>query len=374
MQFINTETVFPSYVHKIIYTTAIRQTPIEISLADTDRLSPEILISCREYFAFILNMFSEMYENPLKWGMNAGEYEAFLDGKKENAVKRKFPDKVNELRSKTNNSVPAYMELLRLSAECGIANETGLFIPNSKYKDIKKRFDKQTAPKIKNIYNDISYKTRMDALAGAGLIITEKDDGAVITSEKYPGMFLAMSELAKRVINVKTFGEHNFYNTDFRQLRSDYNPVYEDIVRILSPEKRKISDKIHALAKEIKLRGSCTTYWKINYSYKGMKVMCIDTCEWPNFRVGINGSNYGNNGYLDLIAGQGDEFVRYFMRHMNYCKACSTSHIGGFKEVLGRKVRLCGHPSFGIANPKEEDLYYIEKFIEFRKEMISVEK
>jgi hypothetical protein len=106
--------------------------------------------------------------------------------------------------------------------------------------------------------------------------------------------------------------------------------------------------------------------------------MCIDTDNRignkngliNTARLKIDGTSNGSEAYLEKISKQGSKFITYFNIHMNYCTACSTSHIGWIKNIFGRNVRLCGYPHFRITSPSEKDLAYIKKFIEFRQEMI----
>lgn len=110
--------------------------------------------------------------------------------------------------------------------------------------------------------------------------------------------------------------------------------------------------------------------------------MCIDTDDRfehksglvNTVRIRVNGTNHGSKEYINKISEQGNEFVKYFMKHMNYCTACSTSHMGWKQNVFDRNVRLCGQPSFRIIEPQEKDIGCVKKFIELRKEMITLEK
>lgn len=385
MQFNKNQREFPSRVHKIITITALRQTPPGVSLAGKDSCSPDLIESCRSYQHFIINMLSDMYDHPLAWGMNAGEYDAFLCGHKENAMKHRNPAKTLELRSKTYNCVHAYMEFLKNIAAAGIPDGESLLIPPADFTNIRTKFDKTLTPKKSSLFNDVPYRTRLDALARVGFIVNENETlhggDAVITYKQNADIFPAMIELAKSAVNAKTFGGHNFYYTDFRQIFSNYIPGYEDVVQPLSDNQRIVTDEIHELAKAMKLRPSCTTYWKVNYQYKGKFVMCIDTDDITgersgcvnNFRIRVGGSH--DSRYLDKIAAKGDDFVKYFMRHLSYCTACSTSHAGGgFYNIFGRRVRLCCGPAFRILNAVHEDIAYIKQFIEICMEMISLEK
>lgn len=382
MKFIKTQSEFPSYVHKNIYLTALRQTPLETSLQDVVRLNSNLVQSCREYYRFVMDMFEDMFENPDEWDLKAGEYDSFLNGKKENAMKQKQPSKTKSLRSKARGGVFSYLHFLKSLGHIGIWNGQTLFFPLEKYRINQRYYDKTLDSKMKNLFNEIPYQKRKDALKRVGFSIAEKEEGVVITSERYPSMFYAMSELAKSSEKVKTFGEHNFFHCEFRQIFHGYTPQYEDVIQSLRKEQRDVIDKVHALAEGMKLRSSCTTYWKINYHFKGKHVMCIDTDDrfenrkglFNSVRIRVNGTDHGEVEYLDKIAEEAEDFQRYFMQHLNYCSACSTSHLGGKRNVLGRNVRLCGQPSFQIVNATDSDLDYIKKMIEFRKDIILLEK
>lgn len=381
MDFIKNCTTFPSRVHRIIYITALRQTPLSLSLADTGGMEPSLIESCNAYYAYIQSMLSDMYENADSWHLGAGVLDKFLNGKKENAMKQKQPARTLVLRSETYNSVPHYFRFLFTLGQLGNVENQCLMVPAEAYKKIRTVYDREFAQKPTGTQKNIAYSDRLKAFQRAGLYVTEQTDGsAKVTCVPYPTMFQAMCVLAKSAAHVKTFGEHNFMFCDFRQIERSYNPCYEDVVSPLSDDQRAVADAIHQMALAMKLRVSCTTYWKVNYHYKGKHVMCLDTDDFNgektglchNVRFRINGSH--DDRYLEMITGEGDAFKQYLMKHLNYCTACSTSHLGWFKEMWGRKVRLCCEPHFRIINPKNTDLKYIRKFIELRMDMIRLEK
>lgn len=381
MNFSKSNTDFPTIAHRSIYLMAIRQTPLDISLANASA-TDELLKSCRQYHAFVMNMLSDMYNDPLAFGIKAGEYDEFLSGKKENAMKQKLPAKTKAIRSETGNAVPSYFRLLNRFAQFGEVAADGFAITEADYAAIRKNYDYSFAKKPEGIEKLIPYKVRLDAFAKSGLMVEELADGsAKLTNGVYPEMFLAFSKLAKSGRNEKPFGEHNFMFTDFRQIWDRFIPGYEDVTRVLPDTQKEVLDKVCELARSLKLRESCTTYWKVNYHYKGKHVMCIDTeTDWMgeryprcnNTRIRVNGAH--TKSYTDNIAEKGEEFVKYFMQHLNYCTACSTSHSGWQREMFGRTVRLCSEPHFRITNPGMEDLEYIEEFIKLRIEEIHLEK
>ena len=86
----------------------------------------------------------------------------------------------------------------------------------------------------------------------------------------------------------------------------------------------------------------------------------------------MNGGN--TDHYIDNIANKGKNFIDYLRKHMNYCTACSTSHIGWQRELFGHKVRLCCEPHFRIGNPSIDDINNIIAFIQLRMKEILFEK
>jgi hypothetical protein len=90
---------YPTEVHQRIYRDALRLTPLEVTLAEADGINEELLESCKQFHSFITNMLWDMYLDPRFYGFPVGELEEFLDGRKLNYMKRKFPTQVDKLRS-----------------------------------------------------------------------------------------------------------------------------------------------------------------------------------------------------------------------------------------------------------------------------------
>ena len=382
MEFSKTFTDFPSRVHRLIYLTALRQTPLVNSLKETQGVDESVLDSCKQYHEFVMDMLSLMYQNPDSFGMKPGQYEVFLGGKKENAMKQLIPLKTLEIRSETCNTVPSYFRLLHRFAQFGTANDQSLTIAEETYLNIRKNYDADYDKK-KNTEKSIPYSVRISALNEVGLNLQELADGSIlITNEKYPNMFLAMSLLSKAGWGKKPYGEHNFIYTDFRQIWNEKHlPNYEDFMRVLPDEQKEVIDQVRESAKALGLRESCKTYWKVDYHYKSKHVMLIDSeFDWQgeknprcnNTRIRVNGGN--TDHYIDNIASKGDDFIQYFRKHMNYCTACSTSHIGWQRDLFGHKVRLCCEPHFRITNPSMSDVDNVVKFIQLRNQEILFEK
>lgn len=383
MQFEKTFTEFPDCVHRLIYLTALRQTPLENSLSNTEGIGDDLLESCKQYHQFIMDLLSRMYQDPDSFGMNPGKYEAFMGGKKENAMKRKMPEKTNAIRSETYNCVASYFRLLNRFAQYSALEKQSLLLSMGSYQDILTHYDSEYNKKIKNTEKLIPYQIRLNGLKQAGLEIHIQEDGSVrVTNDLYPKMFQAMHQLSHSGWGKKPYGEHNFLYTDFRQIWNEKHiPCYEDFMRILPDAQKAVMDQIRSNALAAGLKEACKTFWKVDYLYKGKHVMCIDSeTDWMgekgprcnNGRVKINGGN--TEHYLDNIRNEGEAFIDYFMKHLSYCVACSTSHIGRLCDIFGRKVRICCEPHTRIMNPAVKDLSYISKLIEIRKQEALYEK
>ena len=110
-------TSFPSAVHKNIYSAARGLTPLKKSLVSiTD---PETHASCTAFHSFVVDMLSDMYDNPKEYYLPVLMLEDFCDGKKVNGMKQKFPSKTKSLLSQTRNVVNSYMALLCMLGRFG---------------------------------------------------------------------------------------------------------------------------------------------------------------------------------------------------------------------------------------------------------------
>ncbi|MDR0324674.1 MAG: hypothetical protein LBI19_01090 [Oscillospiraceae bacterium] len=66
------------------------------------------------------------------------------------------------------------------------------------------------------------------------------------------------------------------------------------------------------------------------------------------------------------------EFQKQALRHVWRCNACSTSHLGAFVTVLGKRQRVCGGGLIGFRwrDPDDEGLEMLKRLIAFRCEII----
>jgi hypothetical protein len=350
---------FPSIVHRNIYSAARQITPLDRSLNGME--DNALKASCRMYHAFMLDMLSDKYENPEAYGLPVMMLENFLGGKKLNGVKRKQPVKTEKIRSQTYNAVNGYQVLLCMLGRNGELNGNTLYLTHGTLDTIEKRTNSSSSP--------IPLKTRLDALARVGLV----QDGDSFISTRYPGMFTGMCALAASSEKMSSFGYFAFQNLEFRNIGLKYKPTYDDYIYPLIGERSAIAGEIDIFARKLKAKPACNTFWKVDYKYKGMQVMCLET-EHGDLGIRIT-ETYGWDApsLINSRLGQESaEFQNYILRHLWGCTGCSTSHLGKFATVLGHRRRVCmgGGIGFRWINPAREDISSIRKCLEARCQII----
>ncbi|MFV0400816.1 MAG: hypothetical protein ACK5LX_09410 [Oscillospiraceae bacterium] len=362
MDFTVERTDFPSAIHKNIYFTARCVTPLEYSLPGVE--DEALRESCRQYHAFVMTLFSDMYDDPGAYELPVGQLEEFCCGRKINGMKQKYPGKAKSVLAQMRNSVHGYLYLLCILGKNGELHGEVLTIPPEAMAEAKKRVNTSVSP--------IPLEKRLRALERIGLAKTE--DGFVSTH--YPSMFPAMCGLAAKGEKYSGFDFFNFCNADFRNLATKYKPSYEDYFRPLPRELRERAIDLHGFALENKLRPVIGTFWKVEYKYRGVQVMCIGSagdCE-SKLDVRITCTYSWDDPALinDRLAAQPAEFRQYALRHVHRCNACSTNHLGRFVTVLGKRQRVCGGGVIGFrwGNPSDGDMECIRKIIELRREII----
>ena len=337
-------TAFSTMLHRDIYATALRITPPETSLATLANAHPALAASAREFHAFIMALLADMYDDPQAFGMNPGVYEAFANGRKYHAVKRFRPDAARLHCDQAHAELASYHALLKqLAIRCKVENGQA-YLSAEDFAYIK-RYD--YLPSRQKI-GAVPVETVLKMLRQSGMAFDDGADGSVrIHHSHYPQMFLAMSELAKSaeasVANpvsksLKYFFACNYDYLEFRQLSDNYKPVYDDLVRVLSDGDRAVVEAIHQMAKAHKMRETFA-HFTIEYHHKGQRVMSIRTDglwlepgqknrQWRRkLTVSVWGSSRPE--YQQQVAACGDDFVRYFRRHLNYCSCCNPEHMDG---------------------------------------------
>lgn len=359
MDFCRELTEFPSAVHQNIYSAARHITSLDRSLCGIE--DGALKDSCEAYHAFMLEMLSDMYENPEAYGLPVYMLENFLNGRKLNGVKRKQPAKTVKICSQTYNAVNGYQVLLCLLGRSGVVQGDVLAIPQDELINIEKRSSGPSSP--------ICLSTRLKGLGRVGLI----QEGESFISERHPNMFLGMCALADSSDKMNSFGYFAFQNLEFRNIKSKHKPTYEDYINPLASGRRAVADEIDDYARKNKVKPACNTFWKVDYKYAGTQVMCLEN-DHGDLIIRITATYSWDDPKLinNRLSGESPEFQQYILRHLWGCTGCSTSHLGAFAIVLGHKRRVCmgGGIGFRWTNPTHEDVDAIQKCLEFRCRII----
>jgi hypothetical protein len=366
--------------------TALRMTPPDISLSEIQKSDPKLAASGREFYSFMIELLADMYNDPCLYGMHPGVYEEFTNGRRYNAVKRFQPDKTRLFYDQASAELFSYLELLK---ETGIhckMKDSNCVLSTKDFEYVKS-YDNMAGRKKENA---IPIETVIDMFARIGLRFDiDNGNSVAVINEKYPNMFIAMSALAKAAdesvkkpvsSSLKYFFAINYNYLEFRQILRNYKPVYDDVVRSLSDDGRMIIEIIHKIAKEYKMRETYN-YFGIEYQYKSKRVMTVWTDnlwlephgsqkQWiRNLNVRIWG--FSHPDYQKKVEAYGEDFIKYFRQHLNYCVCCNPDHVvgrNGIRQVLGKNVRICSDPGGIIKNPTMEDLPYIRRYIDLKME------
>ena len=310
-----------------------------------------------------------MDKDPEAYHLGSGQLEDFLKGSNYSAVKQPQKSKVEKIYSQTRGRLTSYDDFLYDLGRLGAYDGTRLVL------------DPSATQELLSIYTGkgtnhclINLAERIQAFARQGLVITQDGEKIYASYPSYPTILSVMSRLAQAGKGVKPFGMHNFSYCDFRALIGKYTPTLEDVIRPLPPDVQKVMRTLDEYARQYRCIPSCTTYWKINYKYKSSQVMCLSVDEYDNDlgRVRVTGvySDKEKDALLPLVASLGEEFTRYFMRHLNYCTACAGSHLGRITPIFGQNKRLCAGIGLNVRCPKEQDIAFIQSFIAIRQQTI----
>ncbi len=355
-------TVFPSMVHRTIYSAARGIYPLNKSLEVLEDAS--LQASAAAYHGFVMALLSDMYDHPEAYHLPVLMLENFCAGKTVNAVKQKYPSKMKAILAQTRNSVHGYVALISHLGRLGKRTGDTLIVSPEDMQAIAKQVNTSTSP--------IALDKRLDALRRVGL----ECEGNVLTAVQYPGMLPALCALAAKAMPMSGFNFFAFSTVDFRCLRPKYKPAPVDYFRPLISAQRAQAEALHAFAVANGLTPTINTYWKVDYKYKGAQVMCIGS-EGDHERlldVRIIGTYHWNDSALinSRLAQQPQEFQRQVLRHIWRCDACATTHLGMFVWVLGKKQRVCGGGVIGFRfrNPNTEDIAVMKQLICMRCQII----
>ena len=310
--------------------------PVEITLsAETiSGLDDHMVQACRDLYAFITRLYTDIYNNP-------GEYGLLCDDKE--------------------TSSRALSVLLRFIWEGlpdgELINDTIVWIS-----DYEQKINNHKG-NVKLFSNTpYSMVERIDFLQRCGLCIEKKENDTYITNPEYPTMFLPLQKL-RQAAKKNYAGSVVYQHCEFRLI---YNPKYQPTLLDImhnrtSQEAEELLLRLDAYAKDKKFKPECRVKECIYYRYKGKRVMTITVRRNLIYiLVDIGDANHINQMPYP------DDFKVFIKKNMGYCTNCLPHHGGGKKVMLfGKQVGVCGYESLKIRNPKSSQFDYIAQAIDY---------
>jgi len=178
---------FPSEVHSQIYIFARRILPLSRTLVAVQDF--EMREACVALHSFIMDMLSDMYDNPEAYYLPVMKWEWLVVGKP---------------------IASQYFGFLRWLGQRGSIEGDTLVISKEDLQDVSKKFSTSTS--------SIKLEKRLEALSRVGLTAEVLPAGSYrIFSKNHPGMFLAFNALP----------QDNSSLLDFRGIDNKYKPAYD---------------------------------------------------------------------------------------------------------------------------------------------------
>ena len=357
-------------VHKKIRLIIDNVIPISESLTDdlVCEIGEELAESCRDYYDFYTEMLRDMYENPGEYKLNAGMYESTLNGRKYYAVRRSEGDAAVK-KCPTDLQRSFFLFLMNIGLKGTISGDSLVFESSL--------FNKLVSDSVKNKAKDYLIKKpadRINLLERAGLRFQQNDDSVSITCAVYPKMFPALCSLAKNT------DEKSFLSCPLAAVSRKFKPDYTCSTRIMSGEEKSFTDEIILHMKKHKLKTEYG-YGGISWVDRGKTLVFAgykDPAPFksPVFTISVMGIYSWNSPdeYLAEIENTSETLKKYFIRHLQYCQACSPNDPceKNYYNIYGSKKRLCGGACFiNDKNVRKENLPYIKQIIDIRLKLLN---
>lgn len=356
------QTVFPSIAQQSIWTAAM-------ALAPFDEVVPSGLVeeeidALRSGEAnlrrFMVDMFTDMYENPDAYGIPVGVYDSYMDGRDRRSMGHKNDPKESRLRNQFQQAIQFYQKLL---FEMGAGGEVDGARLRMETAVMDGMINKYNLRLIRGTQNQ-----RLNALTRLGMTIRRNDDAVVFENTRYPGMFTALRALARAGRGVLALT--NVLRCDFRGLIKGYKLGLEDVVAIL-PE--KLRDNILAMDGFMQELGAKITIqplknttlfspWKVSYTREGRSIYGFHA-EPNRLEVYAYFNKSDNISRLGCrLKEEADPLYTWFNEHIpiRECRCPNNRRV----DIGGETKRICGLMNrLEVINPDGEDLARLRSVI-----------
>jgi len=317
---------FPSEAHKKTYIKARRKRAIVPFSRTLDDIDPELRNSCLAMHGFIMEMYSDMYQN---MSCYQGDCSSFLK-----SIGRK-----------------------------GTLKDDGFVVPAEKLQGNSK---KDMAALAKNL-------EALSCLKRVGFTFELLPTNEYLfTCKAYPEMFPALKLLDNST--------HSFSLLHIHNIENGYKPSCEDFFHLYSEKERALAYEIHNFAAEHKVRITFNKNGGIVYHYKSKMLLKYSTSRGLGIGITIKDKSDPYTIVEGKLSNEPQNFQHNAMKHMHGCatcenskgNGCSSESSGKYINVLGKRHEMCNTEiiSFAWHSPTVEDVTIIKRLIEIRREII----
>jgi hypothetical protein len=333
------QTEFQSEIHRAIWAIGKSIVPFEISIAEI--IDIDLINGLRQVYDFSIDILSEMYENPGKYGL--------IDGK--NCLDR-------------TGSVTSFYRFLN-----NLIHSQKVQLNNNDWIVITEQI------------NDIN---KLNLLIPMGIVYVNDNGVTTIKSIKYPlflkYFYMCYEASIRRKVNCFWY----IVSCDFRIFNKKFGLKLNDILMVLSDKDKSLVLELHnhLLSKGIKPK-SRKYYYRVTYEYNNQFVMNTEILgsTYLFFQVSL-GKNQWDKDYNFIVneienSPNKDELIKYVVKNITCCNLCFGSkskkdRCERWGDIFGNRRLLCFE--FCLSNKKksERNIIYHDYDIKMLKQFLDL--
>ena len=352
MNFENKPAKYPSFIHQKIFAAARRLNAI-LPLIDTVE-NPVMRESCTVLYRFVMDMFSDMYENPEAYHLPVGKLEEFIGNRDALEARRAEPAKYKKIEAEVRHATDGYIRLLYDIGLYGEIDGESIAVSMKNMPNIGVGMKKGSIDNLVAALNRVGLTVHSDYSTGLHRFYFDE----------HTDMLSALCEYSSWLGCIN----------DLRAIRK--KPTHDDHYCALIAEQRELAYELHDYAMQRKMKITTNANWGVNYHYKGEHLMTVRTGNDIGCFLSVNISGGRVPIMETYLENEVEDFRNKAIAHIsgcdtNQCVHCSTYGSGRYVTVLGKTYQACGgNVSFIWSEPTTEDTAMMQRLITIRCEII----
>lgn len=359
--------VYKSILHSLQMLSNYEPIPVE----DEEISKEEFDEGQKEFYEFIERLYCSMLDNPDEYLIPTKDYDSYMksDKAKKRGKKEHYTDaKESNLRNTFQQAIQWYGKLFYefgTKAERINPVDYSLIVSRDVLLQIK------DSMMWTHLYKE--NELRYEKIREIGIHMNEDEKYCVISSERYPKMFLGLWVLCKAEA-----GKYHYLN----YLRVDYegtkkkSPDIEDIMETLNDDHQLVVKQLQELLAGIKVRMkikpiktiTSRSKWKVEYQYKGKNILGF-YAEPDYMMICIYFNNHMNITNISKRLQEEDHDLYLWYKSKfpeRLCQCCYNRRVQFGEEYR----RICGFSNRAeISNPDNQDLTQSIKVIKLFREL-----